>query len=768
MARRSRHTARPRPGLPTPEALIEFLRANPGALGVREIARAFRLGAAEQPALRDMLRRVERAGELERPTGQARGLKAHGNRKFVAGAGAALPEIMPVERFGSDADGFPLARPVDRSGDDDAPSFRLVGAAGEELGIGERALARLIRRDSGAIEAVIIRRLDAPAGPGGSAGGNTEGSRIVGVFRRTRDGGEVTPVDRRDKGEYHVLGHDAAGLADDELVVAEELPSRRFGRRVRIVERLGPANAPGAISRVTIAAFDIPVEFPPAALAEAAAARLFDRAGRVDLRELALVTIDGSDARDFDDAVWAEPDDDPVNPGGWHIVVAIADVVAYVTPESALDREAARRGNSVYFPDRVVPMLPEALSNDLCSLVPGADRPCLAVHLWIDRAGRKRRHRFEQGVMRSAARLTYDGVQAAQDGHPAGHPDAPPDTPFPLAPDRLAALYGAFAALDRMRRARGALVLDLPEHRIVLDGDRRPIAIIPRTRLDSHRLIEEFMILANIAAAEELESRHQACMYRVHDQPDPEKLAALRDFLGELGIPGLALAKGQVVRPELFNRVLERAAAMPEAAMINELVLRAQAQAVYSPNNLGHFGLALARYAHFTSPIRRYADLLVHRALVAGATPARDAGEALGAIGEHISATERRAAAAERAALDRYRATLLGGAIGTVFAARITGVAPFGLFVTLPESGADGLIPISSLPSDYYNHEAARHRLVGRRSARVFALGDAVTVTLVEADAIGGRLLFRIEDDSLARPNPAALRPRRGLYRRQR
>jgi ribonuclease R len=746
----------PRPGLPSPEALVEFLRANPGALGVREIARAFRVGAAEQPALRDMLRRVERGGELERT----------GDRKFVAGA--VLPEIMQVERFGSDADGFPLARPVDRSGDDAAPSFRLVGAAGEELGVGERALARLIRRDSGAIEAEIIRRLDTPGSAAGSTAGSTGGSRIVGVFRRTRDGGEVTPADRRDKGEYHVLGHDAVGLADDELVVAEELPSRRFGKRVRIVEQLGPANAPGAISRVTIAAFDIPAEFPPAALAEAASARPFASAGRTDLRGLDLVTIDGSDARDFDDAVWAEPDDDPAHPGGWHIVVAIADVGAYVTPGSALDREAARRGNSVYFPDRVVPMLPEALSNDLCSLVPGADRPCLAVHLWVDGAGRKRRHRFERGVMRSAARLTYDAVQAARDGHPPGQADQPPETPFPLAPDRLLALYGAFAALDRMRRARGALVLDLPEHRIVLDGDRRPIAIIPRTRLDSHRLIEEFMILANIAAAEELESRHQACMYRVHDQPDPEKLAALRDFLGELGIPGLALAKGQVVRPELFNRVLERAAAMPEAAMINELVLRAQAQAVYSPGNLGHFGLALARYAHFTSPIRRYADLLVHRALIAGTTPARDAGEALGAIGEHISATERRAAAAERAALDRYRATLLGGAIGTVFAARITGVAPFGLFVTLPESGADGLVPISSLPSDYYNHEALRHRLVGRRSNRVFALGDAVTATLVEADAIGGRLLFRIEDELLARPSPAAFRPRRGLYRRRR
>jgi len=729
LSRRPSNPARPRSGLPSPEALTEFLRDNPGAVGTREIARAFGLGPAEQPALRDMLRRVGRSGELVRAA----------NRKFVAGP--ALPEIMQIERFGSDADGVPLARPVTWPASDEAPSFRLIGAAGDELAPGERALARLIRRGSGEIDAEIIRRLGEAAG------------RIVGIFRRTRDGGEVIPIDRRDKGEYQVLGHDAAGLADDELVVAEELPSRRFARRARIIDRLGAANAPGAISRMTIAAFEIPTEFPPAALAEAAAARPADPAGRADLRGLALVTIDDSDARDFDDAVWAAPDTDPANPGGWHIVVAIADVSLYVAPGSALDREALRRGNSVYFPDRVVPMLPEALSNDLCSLVPGADRPCLAAQLWIDAAGRKRRHRFERAIMRSAARLTYDAVQAAHDERR--------DEPGPLAPDRLAALYGAFAALERMRRARGALMLDLAEHRIVLDGDRRPIAVIPRTRLDSHRLIEEFMILANIAAAEELESRHQPCLYRVHDQPDLEKLAALRDFLDELGIPGLALAKGQVVRPELFNRVLAGAAATPEAAMINELVLRAQAQAVYSPNNIGHFGLALPRYAHFTSPIRRYADLVVHRALLAGASSARGGAEALAATGEHISATERRAAAAERAALDRYRASLLGGAIGTVFSARITGLAPFGLFVTLPESGADGLIPISSLPSDYYDHEAARHRLVGRRSSRSFALGDAVTVTLVEADAIGGRLVFRIEGESFARP-------RRGLYRRRR
>ncbi len=727
----------PRRALPSYAALVAFLHDHPGAQSPREIARAFGLGPGEHQALRGLLQAVERSGSLVRTPG----------RKLVAAA--PLPEVMPVERCGSDADGFPLVRPLaPPEGGGEAPVYRLTGTAGDELMPGERALARLVRRDSGEVEAEIVRRLD------------IEASRIVGVFRRSHDGGVIVAADRRDKSEYRVLGHDAAGLDDDELVVAEEVPSRQFAKRARIVERLGSADAPGAISRMVIAAADIPHEFPAATLAEAAAARPLDvLTGRADLRELALITIDDSDARDFDDAVWAEPDGDPENPGGWHIVVAIADVAFYVTPGSALDREAARRGNSVYFPDRVVPMLPEALSNDLCSLRPAEDRPCLAAQMWIDAAGRKRRHHFARAVMRSAARLTYAAVQAAQDGQPDG--------PFPLAPERLAALYGAFAALDRARQARGALLLDLPEHRVVLDGDRQPIAVVPRTRLDSHRLIEEFMVLANVAAAEELEARGQACLYRVHDSPDPEKLAALRDFLDELGIPGLALAKGQVVRPTLFNRVLERAAATPEAQVINQLVLRTQAQAAYSPDNLGHFGLALTRYAHFTSPIRRYADLVVHRALIAGATPARDAGESLGAIAEHISATERRAAAAERAALDRYRAILLGGAVGTVFEARITGVARFGLFATLPESGTDGLIPISTLPSDYYDHDAVRHRLVGRRYGRVFALGDAITVMLVEADAIGGRLVFRLADEADA-TKFAAPRLRRGLYRRRR
>ena len=524
---------------------------------------------------------------------------------------------------------------------------------------------------------------------------------------------------------------------------------------MRIVERLGPPDAPGAISLISIAEFDIPAEFPAASLAESAAAKPPVPDGRVDLRELALVTIDGSDARDFDDAVWAESDSDPENRGGWHLVVAIADVAHYARAGSALDREAKLRGNSVYFPDRVVPMLPEALSNGLCSLVPGEDRACLAAQLWIDAQGRKRRHRFERAIMRSAARLTYDEVQAARDG--SRKPE--------IGKSRLDALYGAWAALDRARAERGALELDLVEYRVVLDARGAPVAVEPRVRLDSHRLIEEFMILANVAAAEELEARGRPCVYRIHDAPDPERLDGLRQALTDLGVPGLALAKGQALRPELFNRILTRAAGRPEAAVINDLVLRAQAQAAYSPVNISHFGLALRRYAHFTSPIRRYADLLVHRALL-GEPIAR--GEELAAVAEHISDTERRATAAERAALDRYRAQLCTGMIGQLFAARVSGVVRFGLFVRIAESGTDGLVPLSNLPIGPYRFDPKRQRLSGRHGRRSFGLGDAVTVRLVETDPIGGRLVFRLEDDGDARFRPRGPRRRQPRLRPRR
>jgi ribonuclease R len=582
-------------------------------------------------------------------------------------------------------------------------------------------------------------------------------TKVVGVFYRDREGGTVIPADRRNRDEYRVAERDAGGAGDGELVKVEQVTPGRLGiPRARIVERLGRSSDPGAVSLLAIASHEIPTEFPAAAIAEAEVAPPPGLAGRSDLRDIALVTIDGADARDFDDAVWAEPDADPENRGGWHIIVAIADVAWYVRPGAVLDREARLRGNSVYFPDRVVPMLPEVLSNDLCSLKPGVDRACIAAHLWIDHAGRKRRHRFERGLMCSAARLTYEQAQAAREGRIADG--------VLLSQERLAALFGAFAALAEARANRGTLELDLDEHRVVLDAEQQPVAIDRVARLDSHRLIEEFMILANVAAAEELGARRQSCMYRIHDAPQPEKLEELRTVLDELGVPGLSLAKGQAPKPELFNRILRRASTIPAAALVNELVLRCQAQAAYSVNNIGHFGLALRRYAHFTSPIRRYADLIVHRALTAGGhtdgpgpgsgtRPSVADGEDLAAIAEHISATERRAVAAERTAFERYRAMILARSIGSIFTGRISGVAEFGLFVIAAENGANGLVPISTLSGDYYECDERAHRLIGRRSGRIFRIGDEVSVRLVEADAIGGRLVFRIETNGRAEPS---------------
>ena len=471
---------------------------------------------------------------------------------------------------------------------------------------------------------------------------------------------------------------------------------------------------------------------------------------RTDLRDVPLVTIDGPDARDFDDAVWAEADPDPKNPGGWHILVAIADVAWYVRPDSALDRAAYERGNSAYFPDRVVPMLPEALSNGWCSLKPNENRPCLAAELWIDADGNARRHRFSRGLMRSAARLTYEQAQAAHDGKPD-------DMTGPLVEPVIGPLYGAFTALLAVREGRGTLDLDLPDRQVVLDKSGAVAAIEPRARLDSHRLIEEFMIAANVAAAEQIEALRQPCMYRVHDQPDPVKIEALRQILDSLG---LRLARGQVIRPHYLTRLLRQVKDVPARHMVNELILRAQSQAIYTPDNIGHFGLALTRYAHFTSPIRRYADLLVHRALIRGLKLGEgglpdEAGPRFAEFGTHVSTTERRAAAAERDAVDRFTAAFLQDRVGAVFAAVIGGVTRFGLFVSLDETGADGLVPMSLLPDDYYDHVEAEHCLVGRRWGRTYRLGERVSARLLEAEPLTGGLVLELLDDSdHAAPGP--------------
>ena len=722
--------------LPTKKDLLDFIRESPNHVGKRELARAFNLTGPARTVLRQMMKEMEQSGDVER-----------GRRRRVGKPGS-LPETMVVEIVATDTDGELIARPLVWEEKERPPRIFMAPQRrhGEPaVGVGDRVLAKLRRLRDDTYEGRTVRRISAvPA-------------TVLGVYRVTPQGGRIEPTDRRHKQDYMVPRGESADAEPGELVLAEVMPGPRpMGLRpVRVIERLGSANNPRAISLVAIHANGIPTEFSEGSLEQAKAAGAPTMAHRVDLRKIPLVTIDGEDARDFDDAVFAEADRD--HPGGWHVIVAIADVSWYVQPGDALDRDAFERGNSVYFPDRVVPMLPFELSNGWCSLKPDEDRGCLAVHMRIDADGNKRSDRFVRAMMRSAARLTYTQVQQAIDGQPD-------ETTGPLLEPVLQPLYGAWKALFAARERRNVLNLDLPERKVVLDDDGRVSRVEPRPRYDSHKLIEDMMIAANVCAAESLEKAHQPCMYRVHDQPTPDKLEALRDFLSTLN---LKLAKGQVLRPEHFNQVLDAVKDTPQSHLVSEVVLRSQAQAVYSPENLGHFGLNLERYAHFTSPIRRYADLLVHRALVRGlqfgeGPLSDDEARRFADIGTHISQTERRAATAERDAINRYTAAFLAELVGASFAGRISGVSRFGLFVTLNESGADGFIPVATLGDDYYVHDEAGHALVGRRSRKTYRLGDVVQVKLAEANPLTGSLLFQILESGTAGdspPRPTRSRP---------
>ena len=723
-----------KPGLPTEEQIRAYIRENPDKIARRDIARAFGLGPREKITLKALLRQIQPRDDKEP--------RADDRRR--------LPSSLIVEVFDVDAEeGEALAHPVDP--ELGRPIIHLRGET--PLGVGERALIRIEGRRRGRFAGHVLRRMErAP-------------ERVLAVYRPDKEGDRLQPTSRKIRTEFMVAPGQHGGAKSGELVLVEVLPQRRLGMpTAKVVEVLGSINAPRAASLVAIHTHEIPTEFPPDALSQAERATPAPMGEREDLRPLPLVTIDGEDARDFDDAVFAEPDTDPTNPGGFHLIVAIADVSWYVRPGDPLDRASSDRGNSVYFPDRVVPMLPERLSNDLCSLRPKEDRPTLAVHMWIDAQGRKRRHRFTRGMIHSAARLTYDQAQNSADGHPNG---APPE----LQKTVIEPLYAAYRALAHARRQRGTLDLDLEERKVVLDARGRIERVTVRARYDSHRLIEEFMILANVCAAESLEERRLPCMYRVHEEPDPDKLESLREVLDGLGY---RLAKGQVMRPKHFNKILEWASGTPYRHLINDLVLRSQSMAVYSPDNRGHFGLALTRYAHFTSPIRRYSDLLVHRALITGFKFGEgglfDSGSIdFHAIGDHISMTERRAAAAERDALSRYVAAWMSDKVGAEFNGRISGVTKFGLFVAIDNLGADGLVPIRTLGGDFYHHDPVRHQLVGQRTRRSFTLGEAVTVRLVDAAPITGGLTFELLEGGTQQPKrPARDRDRAAKGHRER
>lgn len=658
-----------------------------------------------------MARRIKTKAKPER----------HHRRGPSRPAAGRLPDTAIVRITGTDEYGDAIARPAEWDTANGPPPLILMNPerpGAPALAPGDRILARLTAIGHGRYEGRTMQRVgEAP-------------SRILGVFKPARHDSRIVPTDRRAKAEWTVPHGQEGGAEPDEVVLAEPLPQQhRLGLKpARILERLGKLGDARSISLIAIHTHDIPQAFADDALAEASKARGVRLGSRTDLRDIPLVTIDGADARDFDDAVFAEPHE-----GGFRLIVAIADVAHYVRPGSALDQAAGVRGNSVYFPDRVVPMLPEALSNNWCSLRPLQDRGCLFVEMFVDRHGRKTGHRFGRGLMRSAARLTYEQVQQAQDeGHDLGVP--------------LPHLYAAFRTLLAARQDRGTLDLDLPERQVILGADGHVVSVTPRPRLDSHRLIEEFMVLANVAAAEELERLHQPCMYRVHAPPSDEKLDSLRNFLSGFGI---SLPPGNQIHPRDLDGVLRRISGTADAPLVNEVMLRSQSQAAYSPDNIGHFGLALPRYAHFTSPIRRYADLLIHRALIKGLKLGRDGlapeqAASLPEIGERITGTERRAQMAERDAIDRYLAAFMAERVGGHFTARISGVTRFGLFVTVTETGASGMVPFASLPDDYWQHDEREQTLTGRRTHTVFRLGQEVDVLLSEANPVTGGMSFHI------------------------
>ena len=706
-----------------------------GGANKRDLAKKLGLKGSDRILLKRILKDLQADGTID------------GNPKRGFTKRGELPEVGIVEVTGSDADGETLARPLAWDSDEVPPTIYLIPPKdGGAPGPGDRLLARLEKHGE-AYEARVIRRLE-----------RETSTRLIGVLRDApATGWRLVPIDKKARTEYALDKSDLGGAKHNELVAAEPKSGRIAGfARVKVVERIGSMDSPKTISLIAIHDHGIPTVFPAAVIEEAKAAKPITPQGRTDLRATPLVTIDPPDARDHDDAVWAGADEDPANPGGHVVLVAIADVAHYVTPGSALDKEALKRGNSAYFPDRVVPMLPEELSADLCSLKEGVDRPCLVARMVFDRHGHKKSHTFLRAVMRSAARLTYAQAQAAFDGNPHAGMDG-------IVKKTLADVWTAYQSLSVARGKRDPLNLDLPERRVILGADGKVASIAYRDRLESMKLIEEFMVLANVAAAEALEKAKTPLIYRVHDTPSKEKLFAFSDFLRTLNI---TFAKGQVVQPGAFNRILAGAKGTPHEAVMNDVVLRSQAQAIYDPANIGHFGLNLAKYAHFTSPIRRYADLIVHRALIKafdlgeGGLTDREMG-ALGGVAEHITITERRAMAAERDSTDRYVAAFMEDRIGQTFDARVTGVTRFGLFVRLADLGAEGLIPIRSLGADYFQHDEKRQALIGQRTRVSYGMGDALAVKLLEAAPLTGGLRFSLADGSSESPR-AGGKPRQG------
>ncbi|WMT85354.1 ribonuclease R [Pelagibacterium sp. 26DY04] len=735
--RKGRRSANFTPGeLPTREAILEAIADFPEINSKREIARHFNIKGDDRIALKVLLRDMEKEGLLAR------------KRKEIRPVGE-LPAVTVLD-IPADADPDNLHAFPAKWDDEEGEKPRVTVTVGKDARVapapGDRILAR-IHREGGVVPVYSARPmkvLDKPR------------KADLGIVRMDDDGARLVPIERKAR-EMRIPAGDLGGAKDGDLVEIEVTVSGRLMiPRAKVVNVVGNPQSEGAVSLIALHSLDIPYRFPASVLKAAQQAEEATLKGREDWRDIPLITIDPADAKDHDDAVHAEPDTDPNNPGGFIIHVGIADVSYYVRAGSDMDREAFLRGNSVYFPDRVVPMLPERISNDLCSLREGENRASMALRIVIDAEGNKKRHSFHRVMMRSAAKLSYSQAQAAIDGNPD-------DATGPLLEPILKPLWAAYAALAKARDRRGPLALDLPERRIRLDENGMVKDVYVPDRLEAHKLIEEMMILSNVCAAETLEKHKVPLLYRVHDAPSREKIVALGEFLKSLDLP---VPRSEALRPKDFNQILFRAEKADKSQQVSEMVLRSQAQAEYAPGNYGHYGLNLDRYAHFTSPIRRYSDLIVHRALIKaldlgedGLTEAEE--HRLGAIGEHISATERRAMAAERETSDRLLAQYLAAHIGARFRGTISGLVGAGLFVRLDETGADGFVPVSSLGQDYFRFFEDQQALIGERTGERFRIGDKVDVRLLEAAPMAGALRFEVLSQGERVKPPGPTRGRR-------
>jgi ribonuclease R len=711
----------PHPGLPDRQAILDFIATQKTSVGKREIAKAFGLHAQDKIALKALLKEMMEAGELE--TGPGRNLHK----------GGGLPKVTVI-RICDVADGVAIAVPDRWEHATPPPRLRVIEPRRRgAFGLGDRLLAR-IEEQGGGLLAFPMKAL-----------AKSE-EFVLGILRKEALGWRLVPVDKKARTDLAI--NDPGDGQPGDLVLAEPSgrPPRQYGR---VVEVLGDPFQPKSFSLIAIHAKGIPNRFDESTLDEAERMARQSLGEREDLRALPFLTIDPADARDHDDAVWAAPDDE--KPGHFRAIVAIADVSFYVRPGTALDRSARSRGNSVYFPDRVVPMLPEVLSAHVCSLVENEDRAVLACHLHIDPEGKLLDWRFTRAAIRCVTNIAYEEAQATMDA-------AKGEWLHVLQP-----LWAAWGALAKARADREPLDLELPEKRVVLDEAGRIAGISIREHLTAHRVIEDYMIAANVAAAKALEKKKAGCIFRCHEAPSREKIVALRDYLETLG---QNIALGQVAKPAVFNRILARAKDGENYKQVTEQVLRTQTQAYYSPANVGHFGLSLGSYAHFTSPIRRYADLVVHRSLVAayrlgdGALH-KEEEKGLTKTADHISMTERRAMEAERDTIDRYVAAFLSTKVGEIVKTRITGVAKFGFFATVDGLGGDGLVPVSTLGEERFVFDEDARILEGIQTGTRYAVGQRMELRLAEASPITGSLRFELpEGGSSGGPRRDLTRPR--------